>query len=75
MGPAYYRFRHNFLGPEKIETKSVVVPHPRWQERAFVALPLAELPFFQVLEKSFKIPNDFDNQAVIVSPLTSAMNQ
>lgn len=56
-----------FWGTETIITKSIVAPHPRWKERAFVALPLTELPFFQVLEKSFKIPTDFDNQAVIVS--------
>lgn len=56
-----------FWGTQEIDTELVVAPHPRWQERAFVALPLTELPFFQVLEKSFKIPSDFDNQAVIVS--------
>jgi 2-amino-4-hydroxy-6-hydroxymethyldihydropteridine diphosphokinase len=56
-----------FWGSETINTESLITPHPRWKERAFVALPLTELPFFQVLEKSFKIPTDFDNQAIIVA--------
>ena len=32
-----------FFGDEVIDTRELVVPHPRWHERAFVLEPLAEL--------------------------------
>lgn len=32
-----------FYGDGRIESASLTVPHPRWRERAFVLLPLAEL--------------------------------
>lgn len=32
-----------FYGDEIIATPELTVPHPRWQERAFVLLPLAEV--------------------------------
>lgn len=57
-----------FWGLDKFETLSVQIPHPRWRERAFVVKPLRELPFFQVLEKSYKIPDVFDHEANIVFP-------
>lgn len=56
-----------FWGTSKIHEEDLIVPHPRWAERAFVVLPLRELPFFQVLQKSFKIPEKFDHHASIVS--------
>lgn len=52
-----------FWGVHKIETKILCVPHPFWNQRSFVVEPLKELPFFQTLEKSFKIPSDFENSA------------
>jgi 2-amino-4-hydroxy-6-hydroxymethyldihydropteridine diphosphokinase len=52
-----------FWGLHKIETKILTVPHPFWSQRSFVVEPLKELPFFQTLKKSFKIPNDFENNA------------
>lgn len=52
-----------FWGIEKIETKILTVPHPYWNQRSFVVEPLKELPFFQTLKKSFKIPSDFENTA------------
>jgi 2-amino-4-hydroxy-6-hydroxymethyldihydropteridine diphosphokinase len=30
-------------GERRIETPALVVPHPRWRERAFVVVPLAEI--------------------------------
>ena len=57
-----------FWGLHKIETKVLTVPHPFWNQRSFVVEPLKELPFFQTLEKSFKIPSDFEN---IAKPISS----
>ena len=56
-----------FWGDAVIDKTGLQVPHPRWNERAFVVLPLRELPFFQVLSKKYKIPEEFDHNAVIVS--------
>lgn len=52
-----------FWGLEKVETKILTVPHPYWNQRSFVIEPLKELPFFQTLKKSFKIPTDFEISA------------
>ena len=32
-----------FYGDEKIDTKRLTIPHPRWKERAFVIVPAKEL--------------------------------
>lgn len=32
-----------FYGDEKIDTPRLTIPHPRWQERAFVIVPAKEL--------------------------------
>lgn len=32
-----------FYGQERIDTRELVVPHPRWHEREFVCEPLREL--------------------------------
>jgi 2-amino-4-hydroxy-6-hydroxymethyldihydropteridine diphosphokinase len=32
-----------FYGDSKIDSPTLTVPHPRWAERAFVLLPLAEI--------------------------------
>lgn len=55
-----------FWGLVRVENENLVIPHPRWNQRAFVVLPLRELPFFQTLQKSYKISVEFDHQAVIV---------
>jgi pantoate--beta-alanine ligase len=34
-----------FYGDERVDTRDLVVPHPRWHERAFVTEPLRELGF------------------------------
>lgn len=52
-----------FWGMHNIRTKIVTIPHPYWDQRSFVVEPLKELPFFQTLKKSFKIPSDFENSA------------
>lgn len=52
-----------FWGLEKITEANLIIPHPRWQDRSFVALPLQQLPFFKTLEKSLIIPSTFDNSA------------
>ena len=32
-----------FYGDEKIDTPNLTIPHPRWQDRAFVIVPAKEL--------------------------------
>ena len=36
-------------GDIQINTPTLIIPHPRWQEREFVKLPLAELVDIQAL--------------------------
>lgn len=48
-----------FWGTENINEPGLTVPHPSWQDRSFVVRPLQQLPFFQTLEKCFKIPTTF----------------
>lgn len=48
-----------FWGTEKISLPNLEIPHPRWEQRSFVVLPLMELPFFQTIEKCFTIPTSF----------------
>jgi 2-amino-4-hydroxy-6-hydroxymethyldihydropteridine diphosphokinase len=52
-----------FWGLERVDTDLLTVPHPRWQDRSFVVLPLKELPYFQTLKKYFIIPESFTNEA------------
>lgn len=56
-----------FWGTESFNEENLTVPHPRWDERSFVVLPLQELPFFQTLKKYFTIPSTF---TVMASPLS-----
>lgn len=55
-----------FWGTENISLPDLEIPHPRWDQRSFVVLPLKELPFFQTIEKCFTIPTSF---IVNASPL------
>lgn len=52
-----------FWGTQEINEPGLTVPHPSWSERSFVVRPLQQLPFFQTLEKCFKIPNEFKVEA------------
>lgn len=52
-----------FWGLETVNTDHLTVPHPRWQDRSFVVRPLAELPFFQTIQKCFTIPTSFNVDA------------
>ncbi len=52
-----------FWGTESFTKENLTVPHPRWQERSFVCLPLKELPFYETLKKCFTIPKSFTNNA------------
>jgi len=52
---------------DKISSDNISVPHPAWQDRSFVALPLQELPYFQTIKKSFIIPTKFNNTASPIS--------
>lgn len=52
-----------FWNTEQINQPGLTVPHPSWSERSFVVRPLQQLPFFQTLEKCFKIPSTFTIEA------------
>ncbi|MBG60185.1 MAG: 2-amino-4-hydroxy-6-hydroxymethyldihydropteridine diphosphokinase [Halobacteriovoraceae bacterium] len=52
-----------FWGEIKIQQENLKVPHPRWQDRAFVAKPLMELPFYKSLSKKLFVETDFDHEA------------
>ena len=52
-----------FWGLEKHSTTHVTIPHPAWDQRSFVVLPLQELPYFKVLQNHFIIPSKFNNIA------------
>ncbi len=52
-----------FWGLKQYSTDLVSIPHPAWDQRSFVVLPLQELPYFQVLRNHFIIPSTFNNTA------------
>ncbi len=52
-----------FWGLEIVRTPSLIIPHPRWNQRSFVVRPLSELPFFHAVEKCFTIPRSFEIEA------------
>ena len=52
-----------FWGLETIQSEHLIIPHPQWIHRSFVVKPLQELPFFKILENSFKIPKSFEADA------------
>lgn len=52
-----------FWGLNSINTENLTTPHPAWQQRSFVVLPMQTLPFFSQIEKHFIIPTEFDNFA------------
>jgi 2-amino-4-hydroxy-6-hydroxymethyldihydropteridine diphosphokinase len=52
-----------FWGLETINDTNLKIPHPHWDKRSFVVLPLQQLPFFQTLKKCFKIPTEFEINA------------
>jgi 2-amino-4-hydroxy-6-hydroxymethyldihydropteridine diphosphokinase len=52
-----------FWGLDKVSTPKLTIPHPAWNERSFVCLPLQELPFCKKIENDYIIPNSFNNSA------------
>lgn len=49
-----------FWNLEKIKTSNLIIPHPSWDQRSFVVLPLQELPFHDILLRSnLKMPHEF----------------
>lgn len=55
-----------FWGDSKIQQENLKVPHPRWQDRAFVAKPLMELPFYKLRSKKLLVETDFNHEAFAV---------
>lgn len=58
-----------FWGIETYKSDILTLPHPSWSERSFIVRPMQQLPFFQTLEKCFKIPRTFNIEAkpIIIS--------
>lgn len=52
-----------FWDLEKLNTKNLQTPHPKWDQRSFVVKPLQQLPFFKKLEKYFTIVKSFEVDA------------
>ncbi len=52
-----------FWGLDSISMEKVIAPHPSWNQRSFVVLPLLELPFSSKLKQSFTMPTKFSNSA------------
>lgn len=56
-GPRTIDIDFLFWGQDEISTPQLQIPHPRWQERAFVVFPLKELPFFKKYLGEKKLPD------------------
>ncbi|MCO4755604.1 MAG: 2-amino-4-hydroxy-6-hydroxymethyldihydropteridine diphosphokinase [Bacteriovoracaceae bacterium] len=56
-----------FWAEMSVNTDTLQVPHPRWRERAFVVLPLMELPFFELNKNKLNVSLDFDHEAFALS--------
>ncbi len=56
-----------FWGLSEVNTPTLTLPHPRWNQRSFIIYPLQELPFFKTIEKCFTIPKSFDVEALPIS--------
>lgn len=52
-----------FWNLDNINTDTLTVPHPAWEQRSFVSLPLQELPYCEKIKKKYIIPNSFSNSA------------
>lgn len=39
-----------------INSETLQVPHPRWQDRSFICTPLLELPYHQQIKELYNIP-------------------
>ncbi len=51
----------------KMNNDTVQIPHPRWRERAFVVLPLIELPFYKANKDKLNVQLSFDHEAFLIS--------
>lgn len=51
----------------KIESKNLMIPHPRLFERSFIVEPLQELSYFSQLQKSFSFSEVFDNSCWVLT--------
>lgn len=51
------------------QTPTLTLPHPRWSERSFVALPLRELPCFPKLFTNKDFPQIFSQAATPIDGL------
>jgi 2-amino-4-hydroxy-6-hydroxymethyldihydropteridine diphosphokinase len=52
-----------FWGTESFKTENVCIPHPSWHLRSFIALPIKQIPYFEVIKEYFDFPQSFDNSA------------
>ena len=52
-----------FWEDEQIDSPNLTIPHPAWQERSFVALPLNEVPFGKRMIEKYNLILNFKNRA------------
>ena len=52
-----------FYADIEYRSSKLVIPHPQWENRAFVYLPLLELPVAKVRKLAIKTTDDFQYQA------------
>ena len=52
-----------FWATQSFAHDKVTIPHPAWQDRSFVVLPILELPYATILQQYFSFPKTFENTA------------
>lgn len=52
-----------FWGSLRVNETNLVIPHYDWHNRSFVVRPLQDLSCFKSIEKCFKIPREFNEEA------------
>lgn len=54
-----------FWGTQTTKQNDLTIPHPAWDQRSFVCLPIRELPYFETLKDHFIFPEKLNNEAFV----------